>query len=170
MTSGLAIADLQRLSEEVARDPGSSSYLPLADAYRRLGKTQAALRVCLRGLECSPGHVDGHLLLARLYLELGDRERAADEWAVAVRPDPENFHAHRDLAFFPQERGELSSASRPLARPTSGRWPCGSTRRTSTHVGVWGSSIWSGVSCRPRAGTWSAPRWRDRRTRRCRKR
>lgn len=59
MTSGPAIADLQRLSEEVARDPGSSSFLPLAEAYRRMGKTQAALRVCLRGLERSPGHVGG---------------------------------------------------------------------------------------------------------------
>src|SRR5690606_41554724 len=93
MASGPAIADLQRLSEEVARDPGSSSFLPLADAYRRLGKTQAALRVCLRGLERSPGHVEGHLLLARLYLALGDRERAADAWAVAARLAPDTSDA-----------------------------------------------------------------------------
>ncbi|MFO7259615.1 MAG: tetratricopeptide repeat protein [bacterium] len=116
MTSGPAIADLQRLSEEVARDPGSSSFLPLAEAYRRMGKTQAALRVCLRGLERSPGHVGGHLLLARLYLELGDRERAADEWAVVVRIDPDNFDAHRGLGFFHLERGELSAARRHLER------------------------------------------------------
>src|SRR5690606_14484012 len=115
------IADLQRLSEEVARDPGSSSFLPLADAYRRLGKTQAALRVCLRGLERSPGHVEAHLLLARLYLELGDRERAADEWAVAARLDPDNFDAHRGLGFFHLERGELSSASRHLERAALAR-------------------------------------------------
>lgn len=116
MASGPATADLQRLSEEVARDPGSSSFLPLADAYRRLGKTQAALRVCLRGLERSPEHVEAHLLLARLYLELGDRERAADEWAVAARLDPDNFDAHRGLGFFHLERGEFSSAGRHLER------------------------------------------------------
>ena len=121
MTSGPAIADLQRLSEEVARDPGSSSFLPLADAYRRMGKTQAALRVCLRGLERNPGHVGAHLLLARLYLELGDRERAADEWAMVVRLDPDNFDAHRGLGFFHLERGELSAASRHLERAASAR-------------------------------------------------
>src|SRR5690606_4909847 len=136
MTSGPAIADLPRRGGEVARDPGSPSYLPLADAYRRLGKTQAALRVCLRGLERSPGHVDGHLLLARLYLELGDRERAADEWAVAVRLDPENFDAHRGLGFFHLERGELSSASRHLERAALARPDRKSTRLNSSHVQI----------------------------------
>ncbi|HEX7090079.1 MAG TPA: tetratricopeptide repeat protein [Longimicrobiales bacterium] len=121
MRNGPGTADLQRWSEEVARDPGSPSFLPLAEAYRRMGKTEAALRLCLRGLERSPGSVDGHLLLARIYLELGDRERAADEWAVTARLDPDNFDAHRGLGFFHLERGEYSSAGRHLERAALAR-------------------------------------------------
>ena len=82
-----ASAELQRWSEEVARDPGAPAFVPLADAYRRQGQRQAALRVLLRGLERRPGYIPGHLLLARLYLEEGDGRRAADEWAAVLAVD-----------------------------------------------------------------------------------
>jgi tetratricopeptide (TPR) repeat protein len=107
-------AELRRWSEEVARDPGASSFLPLANAYRRQGRREAALRVCLRGLERQPTHVEAHALLAKLYLETGDRERAADEWATVLRLDTRNFDALRGLGFTYLERGDLPAAERHL--------------------------------------------------------
>ncbi|HUP90104.1 MAG TPA: tetratricopeptide repeat protein, partial [Longimicrobiales bacterium] len=76
-----APADLQRWSEEVARDAASLSFLPLARAYRRQGRRDAALRLCLRGLEHHPDNVEGHGLLAVLYFESGQRVKAYDEWS-----------------------------------------------------------------------------------------
>lgn len=116
-----APADLRRWSEEVARDPGSLSFLPLADFYRRQGQRDAALRLCLRGLERHPDHVAAHGLLARLYLEAGDRERAYDEWGIVLRLDEENFEAHRGLGFYHLERGDLSEARTHLDQATSTR-------------------------------------------------
>lgn len=113
--------DLQRWSEEVARDPGSPAFVPLAEAYRKQGRRDAAVRVCLRGLERNPDHVDAHGLLARLYLDAGERARAADEWGIVLRLDPESFEANRGLGFYRLERGELEAARGHLERAAETR-------------------------------------------------
>ena len=111
-----AVADLQRWSEEVARDPGSLAFLPLARAYRRQGRADAALRLCLRGMERHPENIDAHALLALLYLEKGDRARAADEWSMILRLDPGNFDALRGLGFCYLEDGAVERAHEHLQR------------------------------------------------------
>jgi predicted regulator of Ras-like GTPase activity (Roadblock/LC7/MglB family) len=111
-----APADLQRWSEELARNPGSLSFLPLARAYRRNGRRDLATRVCLRGLEHHPGHVEAHALLALLYLEAGDRDRAADEWSIVLRLKPGNFEALRGMGFRYLEQNDLVRARQHLER------------------------------------------------------
>lgn len=111
-----AAADLQRWSEEVARDPASLAFLPLARAYRRQGRQDAALRLCLQGLRAHPSHVDAHALLAVLHLDRGDRMRAADEWSTVLRLDTSNFDALRGLGFCYLEEGGLSQARHHLER------------------------------------------------------
>jgi hypothetical protein len=114
--STTAPADLQRWSEELARNPASLAFLPLARAYRRQGRVDHALRLCLRGLEEHPTHVEGHALLALLYLESGDRARAADEWATVLRLKPGNFEALRGMGFRYLEQGEIGKARQHLER------------------------------------------------------
>lgn len=111
-----APADLQRWSEELARNPGSLSFLPLARAYRRTGRRDLAMRVCLRGLEHHPGHVEAHALLALLYLESGDRDKAADEWSIVLRLKPGNFEALRGMGFRYLEQNDLVRARQHLER------------------------------------------------------
>lgn len=106
--------DLQRWSREVAEDPGAPAFVPLARAYRRTGRREAALKLVLRGLERNPEHVAGHLLLALLHVDAGDREHAGDEWQMALRFEPGNFDAHRGLGFLALERGDLAAARRHL--------------------------------------------------------
>lgn len=111
-----APADLQRWSDELARDPGSLAFLPLARAYRRQGRPEPAMRLCLRGLQHHPSHVEGHALLALLYLEAGDRGRAADEWSIVLRLDGGNFEALRGMGFCYLERGDMDRAHQHLER------------------------------------------------------
>lgn len=110
----MTASDLQRWSRDVAEDPGSPSFVPLARAYRRQGRRDAALSVVLRGLERNPEHVDGHALLALLHVDAGDREKAGDEWEMILRLDPRNFDARRGLGFLALERGDLANASTHL--------------------------------------------------------
>jgi tetratricopeptide (TPR) repeat protein len=112
--SDAGLPDLQRWSEEVARDPAAPAFLSLARAYRKQGRRDAALRICLRALEHQPTHVEGHALLALLYLETGELEKASDEWATVLRLDPDNFDAHRGLGFVYLERGDYEAARRHL--------------------------------------------------------
>jgi tetratricopeptide (TPR) repeat protein len=111
-----AAADLQRWSEDVARDPASLAFVPLARAYRKQGRRDAALKLCLRGLEHHPTNVDGHALLALLYFESGHRAQAYDEWATVLRLEPEHFEALRGLGFYHLERGDDAAALRSLQR------------------------------------------------------
>jgi tetratricopeptide (TPR) repeat protein len=114
-----APADLQRWSEEVARDAASLSFLPLARAYRRQGRRDAALRLCLRGLEHHPSHVEGHALLAIIYFESGQRLKAYDEWSMVLTMDAENFDALRGMGFYYLEQEDNEAAKRHLERAAS---------------------------------------------------
>lgn len=111
-----APADLQRWSEEVARDPASLAFVPLARAYRRQDRADAALRLCLRGLDHHPDNTEAHGLLALLYLDRGEHQRAADEWSIVLRLDPANFDALRGLGFCLLENGAVDAARTHLER------------------------------------------------------
>ena len=45
MTSQIEAQRVRRWQDEVARDPGSLSFLPLADVYRKEGRLAVALRL-----------------------------------------------------------------------------------------------------------------------------
>jgi tetratricopeptide (TPR) repeat protein len=110
---------LRRWSEDVARDPRSLSFLPLAHAYQRLGRAEAALRLCLRGLQYHPENVQAHFLLGTLYRAAGDLEKAQDEWDIAVRLNPGHAAAHQELGLLCFERGQITAARHHLERASA---------------------------------------------------
>lgn len=114
--SNRQFAELQQWSREVARDPAAPAFLPLARWYRREGRLEAAIQLCVRALARNPAHLEGHALLAQLYLESGDRERAGDEWSIVLHLEPDHFEAQRGLGFLWLDRGEYESARRHLKR------------------------------------------------------
>ncbi|HLL46524.1 MAG TPA: roadblock/LC7 domain-containing protein [Longimicrobiaceae bacterium] len=109
-------AQIRAWSEEVARDPGTLAFLPLSEAYRQAGRRDAALRLCLRGLERNPTNVEAHYLLGLLYREGGEPVKAFDEWDMALSLDPEHDGARREIGLVCAERGEWGSALRHLER------------------------------------------------------
>lgn len=107
--------EIRRLSDDLARDPSSLVFMPLADALRRAGQLDVALRVALRGLDRHPYLADAHDVLARIHADRGDLERASDEWEMALRLDPAHAQANLGLGFVDFRRGNLESAERRLS-------------------------------------------------------
>jgi predicted regulator of Ras-like GTPase activity (Roadblock/LC7/MglB family) len=106
--------DLQRWTREVAEDPGASSFVRLARAYRRQGRRATAREVLVRGLAHHPEHLAAHSLLALIHVEEGDPVRARDEWEIVHRLQPDHFGASRGLGFLALERSDLDAARRHL--------------------------------------------------------
>ena len=125
--------EIRRLSDDLARDPSSLVFMPLADALRRAGQLDVALRVALRGLDRHPYVADAHDVLARIHADRGDLERAADEWEMALRLDPAHSQARLGLGFIDFRRGNLESAEQRLSEANGGEQDA-SVAAALTHV------------------------------------
>src|SRR5258705_453967 len=106
--------DVRALSAQLGQDPQSLVFLRLAEALRRKGQLEAALRVALNGLERHPPLADAHDLYARVLTDKHDYERAFDEWDMALRIAPNHTGALKGLAFLYFKVGDLAQAESHL--------------------------------------------------------
>ncbi len=106
--------DVRALSAQLAQDPQSLVFLRLAEALRRKGQLEAALRVAINGLERHPHLADAHDLYARVLTDKHDYERAFDEWDMALRIAPNHTGALKGLAFLYFKVGDLAQAEAHL--------------------------------------------------------
>ena len=111
--------DIRRWSDELARDPSSMIFLQLGEALRRQGQVDLALKVAVRGLERRPHNADAHDLLARIYVDQGDLERAFDEWDMVLRLSPGHAGALKGMGFVYFQQGQLDLAERFLSEAGS---------------------------------------------------
>jgi predicted regulator of Ras-like GTPase activity (Roadblock/LC7/MglB family) len=103
-------------SDEVAADPGSRAFLPLAEHYRAAGRRDVAVRLVVRGLERHPHDVEAHYLLGVLYRDGGDLVKAFDEWDIALALAPEHQGARREIGLLSWRREDWATAVRHLER------------------------------------------------------
>ena len=101
-------------SDELARDPSSLVFLPLAETLRRQGQLPLARKVAVRGIERHPHNPDAHDQLARIHADEGDLQAAFDEWAIVLRLVPGHIGAIKGMAFIRFQQGELEEAERLL--------------------------------------------------------
>lgn len=114
MTPPTDAQQVRHWQEEVAKDPGSPAFLPLAEVYRREGRLEVARRLCIRGLERHPEHVEAHVLLGRVYRESGELEKAYDELDIALGLEPAHQAARRAIGYLCLERRDWAGAARHL--------------------------------------------------------
>lgn len=108
--------DIRLLTAQLAADPASLVFMPLAEALRRRGQLEAARKVAVAGLHRYPDLADAHDLLARILGDQRDFERAFDEWDIALRLDPGHAGAHKGIGFLYFVAGEAARAREHLER------------------------------------------------------
>jgi len=106
--------EIRRLSDELAHDPGSLAFVQLAEALRRHGQLDHALRIAARGVERHPDNADAHDLLARIAADRGELDRACTAWETVLRLAPTHVGARKGLGFLCFQQGRLEEAEAHL--------------------------------------------------------
>ena len=110
----------QSLARRTDLDP--PIFVHLADAYRKEGLLDDAIRICREGLDAHPSCLRGRLVLARALLERGTVEAARGECERILEGEPAHTEA-RQLLEAASSRPERAGpggdrAGDPLASPT----------------------------------------------------
>ncbi len=87
------------MSAELASDPSSLVFLKLGEMLRDRGQHESAVKVVTAGLDLHPGSADAHDLYARILVDMGQYQRAYDEWMAAVEFEPRHCGARKGLGF-----------------------------------------------------------------------
>jgi tetratricopeptide (TPR) repeat protein len=91
-------AEIDRLALEVATEPGSKAFMPLAEEYGKAGMWGEAAAVLEDGLKVYPQFITAMVALGRAYDQTSQPVKAAAVLEEAVKLSPENLRAHRTLA------------------------------------------------------------------------
>jgi tetratricopeptide (TPR) repeat protein len=136
--------DIRRWSDELARDPSSLVFVPLAETLRRQGQLDVALKIALRGLERHARSADAHDLVARIAADRRDFPRAREEWELVLRIDPDHVGAMKGLGYVCFQLNRFEEAERYLSRAVAGgadgavSSALATVRRSSGSMPTWG--------------------------------
>jgi len=89
--------EIDRMALQLAKDPQSKVFLPLAEEYCKAGMWQEAAGVLEDGLRFYPGFITAMVVLGRAYDQLGQTTKAKALLEEAIKLSPENLRAHRTL-------------------------------------------------------------------------
>ena len=104
------------LKSRLEKNPTSKLFLQLAEEYRRIGAREAALDVCMKGLERHPTYHTARVALGRIYLDLGRPEEASRELRKVLEATPDNILAGKLLGEALAKMGAVREALATLER------------------------------------------------------
>ena len=93
-----------------AEQPDSTYFVPLANAYRAVGRSQQAIETLKEGLERHPDYLSARGALAAAYHSAGLTTEAEEEAQRVLAAQPENLLVRRLLVACHRERGRLGEA------------------------------------------------------------
>lgn len=114
---GLFSRTLSRIDEikkSLTRETGPRQFLAVADEHRRQGRPREAIDILEAGLAQSPSSVAGFVALGRLLHQTGQLDKAIESFQAALKLDPQNLVAIRQLGEVHLARGEKVEAIKRL--------------------------------------------------------
>jgi tetratricopeptide (TPR) repeat protein len=107
--------EIDRMAAQLAKDPHSKVFMPLAEEYGKVGMWQEAAGVLEDGLKFYPGFITAMVALGRAYDHMGEATKAKAILEESVKLSPENLRAHRTLIKIYQSQGLNDSALQSCA-------------------------------------------------------
>lgn len=107
--------EIDRLATQLAKDPQSKVFMPLAEEYGKVGMWQEAAAVLEDGLKFYPGFITAMVALGRAYDHMGQATKAKAILEESVKLSPENLRAHRTLIKIYTSQGLNESAIKSCA-------------------------------------------------------
>ena len=107
--------EIDRMAAQLAKDPHSKVFMPLAEEYGKVGMWQEAAGVLEDGLKFYPGFITAMVALGRAYDHMGEATKAKAILEESVKLSPENLRAHRTLIKIYQSQGLNESALQSCA-------------------------------------------------------
>ena len=107
--------EIDRMATQLAKDPYSKVFMPLAEEYGKVGMWQEAAGVLEDGLKFYPGFITAMVALGRAYDHMGETTKAKAILEESVKLSPENLRAHRTLIKIYQSQGLNESALQSCA-------------------------------------------------------
>jgi len=102
--------EIRELEKRFSEAPDSRLFLPLADALRRAGELERAVKLCREGLERFPDFASVRVLLGECLAEIGDLEKAEQTLEKLVAEDSENLRVLKGLAGLAEQKGDKDRA------------------------------------------------------------
>jgi Tfp pilus assembly protein PilF len=104
--------EIDRLATQLAMDPHSKAFLPLAEEYCKVGMWEEAVSVLEAGLKHYPGFITAMVVLGRAYEQLKQTTKARAVLEGAIKLSPENLRAHRSLMRIYAAQGLVQEAKK----------------------------------------------------------
>ncbi len=95
--AGSISPEIERLSAQVDREPGSRVFLQLAELYLKAGMAPEAISTLENGLKTIPHYTSAKVLLGKAYIENGEAEKAREQFEAVIKANPDNLVAQRKL-------------------------------------------------------------------------
>ncbi|MFO8055692.1 MAG: tetratricopeptide repeat protein [bacterium] len=89
---------LERYRKALEENPDSRYFAPLADALRKQGQIQEAIKIAEQGVKRNSRYESGLVVLAKSYLENDQLEEALQQFQLVTRLNPENVNAQKAIA------------------------------------------------------------------------
>ncbi|OGF61814.1 MAG: hypothetical protein A2Y62_20545 [Candidatus Fischerbacteria bacterium RBG_13_37_8] len=89
---------IEELEKKLEREPASLRFVHLVEEYRKAGRLNEAIDLCLKGIEQHPNYWSAYVSLAKCYYEKDDIEQARDYLEQANAGAPDNIQAISLLA------------------------------------------------------------------------
>jgi tetratricopeptide (TPR) repeat protein len=103
--------EIEKLEQKHAENPGGRYFVPLANAFRKLGAVEHAESLLLDGLRKHPEYLSAHIVLGRCLADRKANAEATEEFRYVLSIDPQNLVALRSLGEIALDQGQPADAA-----------------------------------------------------------